>query len=257
MIIRSASLVARSCFQASLTELRPSFQSVRERRSDSVRRPLSFTTLVAEPTGGPRSVTATHRHLPCPRRTCWFSTRRSTVRRFPAFRIGTRSTPISPRPYNRITSRGMMRFSPPSWFRATGAPDATVVSSASFRTETGIAPGSFASAFGTFPSGDPNLLVNGEASKLVAVTTPQLVFVIPADAPSGQLRGGRSHFGNVPGAKNSLFRHFKSVFPRKFLIRCRGCITPTASRGSWRAGARPRARVHTGEKLRCKCGTLV
>jgi hypothetical protein len=71
--------------------------------------------------------------------------------------------------------------------RATGAPgpDAIVVSPASFGTGTGIAPGSFASAFGTFPSGDPNLLVNGEALKLVAATTSQLVFVIPADAAIG------------------------------------------------------------------------
>jgi hypothetical protein len=63
--------------------------------------------------------------------------------------------------------------------------DAIVVNSVSFRTGTGIAPGSFASAFGTFPSGDLNLLVNGEVSKLAAATTSQLIFVIPADAAIG------------------------------------------------------------------------
>jgi uncharacterized protein (TIGR03437 family) len=62
---------------------------------------------------------------------------------------------------------------------------AIVVNSASFRTGTGIAPGSFASAFGSFPGGDLNVLVNGEAAKLVAATASQLVFVIPADASIG------------------------------------------------------------------------
>ena len=63
--------------------------------------------------------------------------------------------------------------------------DAIVVNSASFRTGTGIAPGSFASAFGTFPSGGLSLLVNGEEGKLVAATASQLVFVVPADATPG------------------------------------------------------------------------
>jgi predicted metal-binding membrane protein len=49
----------------------------------------------------------------------------------------------------------------------------------------------------------------------------------------------------------------KSVLPRNFLIRCRGRIHLWLREVLGEPGARPRARVHTGEKLRCKCGTLV
>jgi uncharacterized protein (TIGR03437 family) len=59
------------------------------------------------------------------------------------------------------------------------------VNSASFRTGTGVAPGSFASAFGTFPAGDLSAFVNGEAAKVVAATTAQLVFTVPPDAVTG------------------------------------------------------------------------
>ena len=57
-------------------------------------------------------------------------------------------------------------------------------------------------------------------------------------------------FGSVPGAKNlALSPLQKSVFPRKFLTRCSGRIHPWLREVSGEPGARPRARVHTGEKL--------
>lgn len=75
--------------------------------------------------------------------------------------------------------------------RASGPPqaptgDTTVVNSASFRPGTGIAPGSFAAAFGTFPPGTLALSVNGGPAVLVAATPSQLVFVVPANVGIGQ-----------------------------------------------------------------------
>jgi uncharacterized protein (TIGR03437 family) len=62
---------------------------------------------------------------------------------------------------------------------------AIVVNSASFRYHTGIAPGSLASAFGTFPAGDLKLTVNGVAAQLVNATTTQLGFVVPPQTQPG------------------------------------------------------------------------
>jgi hypothetical protein len=46
----------------------------------------------------------------------------------------------------------------------------------------------------------------------------------------------------------------KKRSPSQLLDPVQGTYTPVPSR---EPGARPRARVHTGEKLQCKCGTLV
>ncbi len=62
---------------------------------------------------------------------------------------------------------------------------AIVVNSASFRYETGIAAGSFASAFGSFPTGDLTVLVNGASARLIAATSTQFVFVVPSETPPG------------------------------------------------------------------------
>ncbi len=74
--------------------------------------------------------------------------------------------------------------------RAVGPPAAPsgraiVVNSASFRPETGIAAGSFVSAFGSFPAGDLRLTVNAVPAWLVAATPAQLVFVVPAETRAG------------------------------------------------------------------------
>src|SRR5262249_62344367 len=94
---------------------------------------------------------------------------------------------------------------------------AIVVNSASFRAGTGIAPASFASAFGTFPAGGLSVLVNGEAAKLVAATASQLVFVIPADAAIGP-------------AKLEVQKNGQSVSSGNFQITAAGaggvCVAP-------------------------------
>ena len=73
------------------------------------------------------------------------------------------------------------------------AGDAIVVNAASFRVQTGVAPGGFAAAFGTFPAGSVNILVNGEAAQVIASTSSQAVFLVPADAAAGpaKCRSGR------------------------------------------------------------------
>src|SRR5205814_10065697 len=62
---------------------------------------------------------------------------------------------------------------------------AIVVNSASFRYETGIAAGSFASAFGNFPPGDLKVAVNGASARLLGATSTQIVFVVPPEMPLG------------------------------------------------------------------------
>lgn len=63
---------------------------------------------------------------------------------------------------------------------------AIVLNAASLRYETGVAPGSLASAFGRFPSLDLNVTVNGAAAHLVAATPSQLNFLVPANVSAGQ-----------------------------------------------------------------------
>jgi uncharacterized protein (TIGR03437 family) len=74
---------------------------------------------------------------------------------------------------------------------ATQAPadapgDVIVVNAASLRREQGIAAGSLASAFGAFPSGAVQLTVNGRPARMLAATTNQLSFLVPAETPAGR-----------------------------------------------------------------------
>jgi uncharacterized protein (TIGR03437 family) len=62
---------------------------------------------------------------------------------------------------------------------------AMVVNSASLRYETGIAPGSLASALGAFPTDNLELTVNGASAQLLAATPGQLNFIVPAGTPPG------------------------------------------------------------------------
>lgn len=62
---------------------------------------------------------------------------------------------------------------------------AIVVNGASFRTEQGIAPGSFASAFGSFGQTPDQILIGGSAAQIVNATSAQVNFVVPAPAQAG------------------------------------------------------------------------
>jgi uncharacterized protein (TIGR03437 family) len=63
---------------------------------------------------------------------------------------------------------------------------AIVVSAASFRTDQGIAPGSYAAAFGTFPAKVDGVLIDGVAAQIVAATPSQINFIVPAGTAPGQ-----------------------------------------------------------------------
>ena len=89
--------------------------------------------------------------------------------------------------------------------RFPGAPpaptgSAIAVNGASFRVEQGLAPGSLASVFGTFPAGVDGVLVNGEAGQRLAASTSQVNFVMPASASLGRatisVRSGGSEVAN-------------------------------------------------------------
>lgn len=73
--------------------------------------------------------------------------------------------------------------------RATVPPppsgDVITVSAASFRSEQGLAPGSIAVAFGTFPNGADELQVNGQSAQLFGTTTSAVIFLIPDSTAAG------------------------------------------------------------------------
>lgn len=56
---------------------------------------------------------------------------------------------------------------------------------ASFRIEQGLAPGSFASVFGVFPSNVDAVLVDGQAGAIVSAGASQINFVLPASLSPG------------------------------------------------------------------------
>ena len=149
------------------------------------------TRLVGEPTGGPP---LTHGNpqtftLPASRMLVQYSTfysppfpgipDRDAI--YPDVDAPVQSTDYFAR-HDAILAAALARAGAPP---AAPAGDVIVVNSASFRVGTGIAPGSFASAFGTFPPSALTVIVNGEAAKLTAATASQLVFLVPADVASG------------------------------------------------------------------------
>lgn len=74
--------------------------------------------------------------------------------------------------------------------RSNGAPpsptgDAIVVNGASFRTDQGVAPGSFASVFGAFAQVPDRLLVGGAEATIVSAGTAQVNFLVPATTAPG------------------------------------------------------------------------
>ena len=60
------------------------------------------------------------------------------------------------------------------------------VNAAGFRTGQGIAPGSFAAAFGHFPAVPDEVLVNGAAATIASAGTSQVNFTVPDSAPFGR-----------------------------------------------------------------------
>jgi len=75
---------------------------------------------------------------------------------------------------------GRMSAGPP-------APSGNVitVNGASFRIDQGIAPGSFASAFGSFSQTPDEVTVNGVAGPIVAASVSQVNFIVPASISPG------------------------------------------------------------------------
>lgn len=74
--------------------------------------------------------------------------------------------------------------------RMSGVPAAPsgnviTVNGASFRVDQGIAPGSFASAFGSFSQTPDEVMVNGVAGQIVARSTSQVNFIVPASTSPG------------------------------------------------------------------------
>jgi uncharacterized protein (TIGR03437 family) len=74
--------------------------------------------------------------------------------------------------------------------RFTGAPPAPsgtliTVNGASFHTDQGLAPGSFASAFGNFPVTPDQILVGGVAGVILSAGLSQVNFVVPASVTPG------------------------------------------------------------------------
>ncbi|MDR3703588.1 MAG: hypothetical protein P4L56_28320 [Candidatus Sulfopaludibacter sp.] len=73
------------------------------------------------------------------------------------------------------------------WKGAPAAPSgsAIVLNAASYRVEQGIAPGSFASAFGSFGKTPDQVLVNGQPASISAAAATQVNFLVPAATAVG------------------------------------------------------------------------
>ena len=149
------------------------------------------TTVVGEPTGGPPQSHGNPQTfaLPASGMLVQYATAYSPPwpgipeldAIYPDISVPVQSTDYFAR-HDAILAAVLARGSAPP---AASSGNATVVNSASFRTTTGIAPGSFASAFGTFPPGPLTVAVNGEGAQLVAANASQLVFLVPADTTPG------------------------------------------------------------------------
>lgn len=74
------------------------------------------------------------------------------------------------------------------WSGSPPAPSGSVlvVNGASYRVEQGVAPGSFAVAYGTFSAVPDRLLVNGRSAVIVGAATSQVNFVVPTSVATGQ-----------------------------------------------------------------------
>ncbi len=149
------------------------------------------TTLVGEPTGGPPVTHGNPETFALPG--SGMLVQYSTVYSPPFPNIPSRDavypdipTPVQSTDYfarhDPMVAAVLARAgTPPSG--PTG--DAIVVNGASFRLQSGVSPGAFAAAFGTFPEDSVNVLVNGAAAQVIASTSSQVVFLVPSDAAAG------------------------------------------------------------------------
>jgi uncharacterized protein (TIGR03437 family) len=118
----------------------------------------------------------------------------------PDVAIATRSTDFFAR-YDPVLGAILGRMSgvPP-------APSGNVVTvnGASFRVDQGIAPGSFASAFGSFSKTPDRVTVNGIAGQFVGGSASQVNFIVPASISPGiatiSVRAGGAELANGQAA---------------------------------------------------------
>ena len=118
--------------------------------------------------------------------------------------IATRSTDFFAR-YDPTLAAilGRMRGVPPA---PTG--NVITVNGASFRIDQGIAPGSFASVFGSFSQTPDQVTVNGVAGQFVAGSTSQVNFIVPASTSPGtatiSVRAGGLELANGQAAISAV-----------------------------------------------------
>jgi len=99
----------------------------------------------------------------------------------PDIAIGVRSTDYFAR-YDPVMGAILARTEDPP---PAPSGSALVVNGASFRSDHGLAPGSFGSVFGSYSQAPDQVLVGGIAGAVVAATATQVNFIVPASAPLG------------------------------------------------------------------------
>jgi uncharacterized protein (TIGR03437 family) len=99
----------------------------------------------------------------------------------PDIAVGMRSTDYFAR-FDPVIAESLAR-----WSGATSAPSgsATVENGASFRVEQGLAPGSFASAFGAFGQAPDQVVMGGQPGQVFGASASQVNFLVPASLPPG------------------------------------------------------------------------
>jgi uncharacterized protein (TIGR03437 family) len=104
-----------------------------------------------------------------------------TVSFNPDIAVGMRSTDYFAR-FDPVIAESLAR-----WSGATSAPsgNAVVVNGASFRVEQGLAPGSFASAFGAFGQTPDQVMMGGQPGQVFAASASQVNFLVPPSLPLG------------------------------------------------------------------------
>jgi uncharacterized protein (TIGR03437 family) len=110
--------------------------------------------------------------------------------------VANRSTDYLAR-HDPVLAAIFARSGPPP---APPSGSAIVVNGASFRVDGGIAPASYAAAFGSFPANVDGVFINGTAAQIVAATPSQINFVLPAAVSGGpatiSVRVGTSEVAN-------------------------------------------------------------
>ena len=99
----------------------------------------------------------------------------------PDIAVSTRSTDFFAR-HDPVMAAILARTAVPP---APPTGTAIAVNGASFRTDQGIAPGSFAAAFGAFSKTPDQVLVAGAAARIVAAASTQVNFVVPSSVSAG------------------------------------------------------------------------